>query len=338
MRFDLVHPRVTAGLSAEPGQIVALVGPNGAGKTSLLRALVGLLPVTGMVEVAGRDVSRLPVHERRIGWVPQEPSLFAHLSAIDNVGYPLRAQGLSRSAARREAQHWLDRLDVGELSQRRPAALSGGQLARISLARALAGQPDLLLLDEPLAALDTETRDDVRRLLRRTLAGGSAPVLIVTHDPIDVVALADSLLVLEQGVVIQHGTPSAVAAAPRSTWVAALLGQNAWQGRTDATGLQVNDSHISAAEPLVPGLEALALCQPSAVTLHRQAPSGSARTVMVGEVGDLRSFGGRVRVCVLSDPPITADVTVAAAVDLHLAEGGRVWAALKATEVTLVAL
>jgi ABC-type sulfate/molybdate transport systems ATPase subunit len=338
VRIHITHPRITARLSAEPGEIVALVGPNGAGKTSLLRALVGLLPATGSVELAGRDVSRLPVHQRRIGWVPQEPSLFAHLSARDNVAYPLRTQGHGRVAARSQAQAWLDRLDVGELGQRRPASLSGGQLARVALARALAGEPDLLLLDEPLAALDAETRDDVRRLLRRTLAGGRAPVLVVTHDPIDVVALADSMVVLEQGAVVQQGTPAEVAAAPRSTWVASLLGQNAWQGTTDATGLQVSDGHISAAEPLAAGLPALALCQPSAVTLHREPPVGSARTVLAGAVGDLRSFGGRVRVSVLSEPPITAEITVAAAVDLHLAEGGQVWAALKATEVTLVAL
>jgi ABC-type sulfate/molybdate transport systems ATPase subunit len=338
VRIDVAHPRITAALAAEAGEVVAVVGPNGAGKTSLLRALVGLLPVTGSVELAGRDVSGLPVHERRIGWVPQEPSLFAHLSALDNVGYPLRAQGLGRAAARSRAQEWLDRLDVGELARRRPAHLSGGQLARVSLARALAGEPDLLLLDEPLAALDTETRDEVRRLLRRTLAGGRAPVLVVTHDPIDVVALADSLVVLEGGVVVQQGTPGQVAAAPRSTWIASLLGQNSWPGTTDATGLRVSGGHITAAEPLPVGVSALALCQPSAVTLHREPPGGSARTVMVGEVGELRSFGGRVRVCVLSDPPITAEVTVAAAVDLHLADGGQVWAALKATEVTLVAL
>jgi molybdate transport system permease protein len=338
MRIDLTHPRVTAALTAEPGEIVALVGPNGAGKTSLLRAVAGLLPAVGTVQIAGREVGALPVHERGIGWVPQAPSLFAHLSARDNAAFPLRARGMSRARAREQAQNWLDQLGVGDLASARPMALSGGQVARVSLARALVGEPQLLLLDEPLAALDAEVKDEVRRLLRRTLAGGQASVLVVTHDPVDVVALADTLLVLEQGTVVQHGSPADIAAAPRSTWVAGLLGQNAWHGTTNTTGLLVDGGHIAAAEPLPAGIDALALCQPSAVTLHRAAPEGSARTVLVGEVEGLRSLGGRVRVSVLSRPPVTAEVTVAAAVDLHLAEGGQVWAAVKATEITLVAL
>jgi molybdate transport system permease protein len=328
---------VAATLEAAPGEVVALVGPNGAGKTTLLRVLAGLQPATGSLRLDDREVHGLAPQRRNVGWVPQERLLFAHMSALDNVAYGLRARGVSRASARRTALSWLDRLGVADLAGRRPDALSGGQAARVALARALAPAPGLVLLDEPLAALDASSRDDVRRLLRDTLAGGPAPALIVTHDPVDVVALADRLVVLEKGRVVQAGTPAEVTRAPRSTWIADLLGQNAWRGTTDATGLLVDGGgHITAAEPLPPGLSALALAEPSAVTLHRRRPEGSARTVLQGQIGDLRSLGGRVRVVVHAEPDVTAEVTVAAAADLRLADGGPVFATLKATEVRLV--
>ena len=338
MRASVRTPYVEAALTCEPGEVVAVVGPNGAGKTSLLRALAGLHPSEGSLDLDSREVGALPPYQRGVGWVPQAPSLFAHLSARDNAGYALRSRGLSRRAARAAGQQWLDRLAVGDLGGLRPAALSGGQVARVALARALAGDPALLLLDEPLAALDASTRNDVRRVLRETLAGGPAAVLLVTHDPVDVVALADRLVVLESGRVVQDGTPAQVAAAPRSTWVAGLLGQNAWHGTTAATGLVADGVLLTAAEPLAAGAAALALCEPSAVTLHRERPAGSARNVLAGEVGEIRALGGRVRVTVRSTPQVVAEVTVAAATELSLADGGLVWAAVKATEVRLVAL
>lgn len=329
---------VEAELTVAPGEVVAVVGPNGSGKTSLLRALTGLLSSSGTVTLGGRHIAGLPPEDRRIGWLPQAPSLFPHLTARDNVVFAMRARGGRRAASRAAADDWLVRLGVGEVSAHKPGQLSGGQAARVALARALASAPELLLLDEPLAALDSSTRDEVRRLLRRTLSGGSAPVLLVTHDPVDVAVLADRLVVLEQGRVVQTGTPAEVSAAPRSTWIAGLLGQNGWHGITDATGLIVGEGHICAAEPLPPGLSALALCEPAAVTLHRMQPQGSARTVLRGEVVDVRTIGGRVRVTVASEPPVIGEVTTAAAAELRVADGGQVWASLKATEVRLVAL
>lgn len=338
MRATLTCPLVEATVEAQPGEVVAVVGPNGAGKTSLLRALAGLLPATGTVELDGADVHPLPVHARGVGWVPQAGSLFAHLSAVDNVAYGLRVAGLRRAPARAQALSWLQRLGIADLAHRRPRDLSGGQAARVALARALAPQPRLILLDEPLASLDSETRDDVRRLLRATLSGGSAPALVVTHDVVDVVALADRVLVLEDGRLVQTGTPAEVTSAPRSPWVARLLGLNAWSGTSADGGLLVEGHLLGAAEPLPPGRPALALASPAAVTLHRLPPEGSARTVLTGPVGDLRSIGGRVRVVVRSSPEIVAEVTAAAATELALADGGQVWATVKATEVRLVAL
>lgn len=338
MRAVVDTPFIAAEIAAAAGEVVAIVGPNGAGKTSLLRALAGLSNSQGTLSLRRGEVGHLPPHARGVGWVPQAPSLFAHLSARDNAAYALRTQGVRRRAAQVIAQDWLTQLGIGELGDARPAALSGGQVARVALARALAATPDLLLLDEPLSALDTATRDDVRRLLRSTLSGGPAPVLIVTHDPVDVVALADRLIVIEAGRVIQVGTPAEVATAPRSTWVAGFLGLNAWHGTTDIAGLQVGQGHIAAAEPLAAGISALGLCEPSAVTLHRTQPQGSARTALRGSVGEIRALGGRVRVVVQSTPQVVAEVTTAAAAELHLSDGGEVWAAIKATEVRLVAL
>lgn len=343
MRADLLARAgtfsVRARLHAAPGEVVALVGPNGAGKSTLLRALAGLSPATGTLQLSGQDVLDLPPERRGTGWVPQAGLLFPHLSALDNAAYGLRAQGRSRRQAREQARDWLRRLGVEEQADQRPAALSGGQAQRVALARALAAGPRLVLLDEPLAALDAATRDDVRRLLRRTLAGGPAPVVVVTHDPVDAVVLADRIVVLEAGAVVQDAPAAEVARAPRSPWVAGLLGQNAWRGTGDATGLAVDGGgHITAAEPLPIGTPALALADPAAVALHRCAPAGSPRTVLVGPVEETTALGGRVRVRVASTPPVLAEVTAAAAAELALAGGGHVWATVKATEVRLVAL
>ena len=337
MRAQIVTDRITASLSAAPGEVVAVIGPNGAGKTTLLRALAGLQAATGVLEIDGRDVLALPAHARGVGWVPQDRVLFAHLSALDNVAFGLRARGLGRGAARESAADWLQRLGIAELAARRPAELSGGQAARVALARALAPAPQLVLLDEPLAALDADARDDVRRLLRRTLSGGDAPVLVVTHDPVDVVALADRVVVLEQGVVVQDGTPAELARRPRTTWLAGLLGQNAWRGTTDATGLDVEGGgHLQAADPLPPGRAGLALVEPAAVTVHRQRPETSARNVLAGDVIEVRTMGSRVQVRVSTLPEVTAEVTVAAAAELRLRDGVPVFVSIKATEVRLV--
>ena len=338
MRASVRSPYVELELQVEPGQVVALIGPNGAGKTTALRALAGLGEGTTSLAVDGREVGDLPPHRRGVGWVPQSTALFAHLSALDNAAFALRSRGVRRGPARRQARVWLERLGVADLADAPVTTLSGGQAARVALARALVGDPALLLLDEPLASLDARTRDEVRLLLRATLAGGPAAVLLVSHDPVDVIALADRVVVVEAGRVVQDGTPAEVAAAPRSTWVASLLGQNAWRGTTDATGLRLPDGHVTAAEPLPVGLAALALCEPSSVTLHREPPTGSARTVLSGPVQELRALGGRVRVAVASTPPVVAEITAAAAAGLALAEGGTVWAALKATEIRLVPL
>lgn len=222
-------------LDAAPGTTIAVVGPNGAGKTTLLRALLGLTPrARAALRLGDTDVTTLPPHRRGVAWVPQDGALFPHLNALNNTAYGLRAHGTPRAHARRTAQQWLDRLGVGHLAHRKPAQLSGGQAQRVALARALAARPRLLLLDEPLAALDQTTRAQVRHTLRGHLAEFGGVCLIVTHDPVEAVSLADRVLVLDDGRALQDAPPAEVTRHPRSPWVARMLGRNAWPGTAAA--------------------------------------------------------------------------------------------------------
>ncbi|WP_380792663.1 ABC transporter permease [Streptomyces albidoflavus] len=334
-------------LTAPAGTTIAVVGPNGAGKTTLLRALLGLTPrAHAGVLLGGRDVTRLPTHRREVAWVPQDGALFPHLSALANTAYGLRVRGVPRAEARRQAREWLVRLGVGELAGRRPAQLSGGQAQRVALARALAARPRLLLLDEPLAALDQTTRARVRHTLRRHLTGFGGVCLIVTHDPVEAVSLADRVLVLEGGEAVQDAPPAEVTRHPRSPWVARMLGGNAWEGMAgpggtvELAGGGLLTTAPGEGTPPGPGAPALAVIAPEAVSLHLVRPEGSPRNVWAGTVREVTAVGSRLRVLVTSPevPALVAEITPAAAADLGLTDGTRVWTAVKATEVTVVGL
>lgn len=328
-------------LDAEPGTTIAVVGPNGAGKTTLLRALLALTDrAHARLRLGDTDITDLPPHRRGVAWVPQDGALFPHLSALSNTAYGLRVHGVARGEARHIAQGWLDRLGVGHLAHRRPTQLSGGQAQRVALARALASRPRLLLLDEPLAALDQATRAHVRHTLRRHLDGFGGVCLIVTHDPVEAVSLADRVLVLEQGRAVQDASPAEVTRHPRSPWVARMLGRNAWSGTATPQGLVVTDAltPVIVAEPIRAGTEALAVIAPEAVSLHRDRPTGSPRNSWPGTVREITAVGSRLRVLVSSRhvPDLVAEITPAAAVELELTDGTEVFASVKATEITLV--
>ena len=338
-----------AALTVPAGEVVCVLGPNGAGKTTLLRALAGLLPLTGGRLVLDGQVlddpaagAFLPAHRRPVGVVFQDYLLFPHLSARDNIVFGLRARHRAgRRAARAAADGWLDRLGLAAHGARRPAALSGGQAQRVAIARALAPGPRLLLLDEPLAALDIATRSEVRAQLATTLGTLDASVLMVTHDPLDAMILADRLVILEAGRVVQSGPAAEVARRPRTPYVARLVGLNLYAGTASGDRVALaggGELRVPADVGRVGGDTGdgavLVAIRPTAVALHTEAPShGSPRNVLAGPVEGLEPFGDRVRVTVASTPAIHADITAAALADLRLAPGRLVWATVKATDL-----
>jgi molybdate transport system ATP-binding protein len=326
-------------LEMPPGPVVGLLGPNGAGKTTLLRVLAGLLrPDEGRVVLDGRVLDdtatgeHVPAEERPVGVVFQSYVLFPHLSALENVAFGLRSRGVPKSEARSRAAEWLGRVGLAGFRGHKPKQLSGGQAQRVALARAMATEPRLLLLDEPLAALDASTRLETRRELRRQLDGYDGVRLLVTHDPMEAIALAERLVVLEAGRISQTGTPQEVSEHPRSRYVADLVGVNLYRGR--ATGEEILiGAHGRLVAPDAGHGEVFAVVHPHAVSLWRQPPAGTPRNVWPGTVEALDLEGERVRVRVGGLLPIIAEVTPAAVADLELAGGGTIWASVKATEV-----
>jgi molybdate transport system ATP-binding protein len=326
-------------LDVAPGETLALVGPNGAGKSTCVQVIAGLLPLDrGELRLGATRLDApaarifVPPEHRRLGYLPQQPLLFPHLSVRDNVAYGLWTRGTGRGAARAAAAHWLQRVGLGEFGSRRPHELSGGQGQRVALARALATAPQVLLLDEPLAAVDASARLLLRQELQRHLAAFPGPRVIVTHDAVDAFVLADRIAVLEQGRIVQVGTAATIGCEPRSRYVADLVGLNLLRGsvhdsvftRQGGGTLVVATTHEGPA---------IATVHPRAIALFRDRPSGSPRNVWQAEVAGIEvALAGR-RVRLEGALPLVAEVTAAAVDELGLRPGALVWIALKATEV-----
>jgi molybdate transport system ATP-binding protein len=327
-----------ASVHADAGTTLAILGPNGAGKTTVLRALAGLVPLAGgRVTLEGEVLEDAAVHTwrppdaRRVGFVFQERALFPHLSVLANVAFGLRARGVPRGQAHALAREWLVRVGLSGFEQARPATLSGGQAQRAALARALAPDPRLLLLDEPLEAVDAPARLELRRTLRERLHGFSGVRVLVTHDPLEAAALADRVAILEAGALVQEGVFSEVTARPRSPWVARMAGVNLLRGVAAEGSLRLDTGALAVASD-VRG-PALATIHPRAIAVHREPPTGSPRNVIRGTVAGIDREGDRWRVRITGSIDLVAEVTPAAAAELHLADGGVVYAAVKATEV-----
>jgi molybdate transport system ATP-binding protein len=277
------------------------------------------------------------VPERRsVGVVFQDYLLFPHLSVLENIAFGLRSRGTSRADARRRAREWLARVGLDDRASVKPGALSGGQQQRVALARALVTEPRLLLLDEPLAALDVGTRTELRRELRAHLATFGGARVLVTHDLLDAVALADRLVVLEGGRVAQAGSIADVTSRPRSRYVADLVGANLLLGHASATegGNEValdGGGSVVTADPVAG--DVYVAIQPHSVSLHRARPEGSPRNVWSGRVQGIDLLGDRIRIHVSGDVAVVAEVTPAALADLDLHDGSTVWASVKATEI-----
>ncbi|MFE9096982.1 ATP-binding cassette domain-containing protein [Streptomyces sp. NPDC007264] len=325
--------RLDVALAAAPGDVVALLGPNGAGKTTALRALAGLVPLSGgHLRLDGVTLDRTPPESRPVGVVFQDYLLFPHLTALDNVAFGPRCRGASRARSRETAAAWLERMGLADHAGVKPRRLSGGQAQRVALARALAVRPRLLLLDEPLAALDARTRLEVRAALRRHLAEFEAVAVLVTHDPLDAMVLADRLVVVEHGRVVQEGAPRDIARRPRTDYIAQLVGLNLYRGTADGHTVRLDAGPAITTTEDLSGPVFVAF-PPSAVTLYRDRPSGSsARNLWRCEVAGFETHGDQIRAELTGELPLAADLTTVAAAELGLTPGAPVWATVKAVQ------
>ena len=332
---------LSVSLEIAEGEVVALLGPNGAGKTTTLRAIAGLEPIDqGRIELDGQllddpDAGVLvPPHDREIGVVFQDYLLFAHLTVLDNVAFGLRARGTTTRQARAQAEALLQRVGLADRAGTRPGDLSGGQAQRVALARALAIEPRLLLLDEPLAALDAQTRQRVRSDLHHHLAEYPGARLLVTHDPVDAVVLASRLVIIEDGRVTQTGTTAEVTARPRTRYVADLVGINLLVGADAGDGSVRLDSghHLAVAGPL-PGPEVAIAVRPQSIALSRHEVTGSPRNRWEATVAEIHPDRDRVRVTLAGPVPATAEITPSALAELELRPGTAVWASVKAVDL-----
>ncbi|PPI18385.1 molybdenum ABC transporter ATP-binding protein [Rathayibacter sp. AY1D2] len=298
------------------GETIALLGPNGAGKSTVLELIAGLVRADSGRATAGGDLlfddrRWTPPHRRPVALLAQDPLLFPHLSVRENAAFGPRSAGTGRARSRERAERELAAAGVADLADRRPGSLSGGQAQRVALARALATDPRLLLLDEPLAAVDARTAPVLRRMLREVLADRSA--IVVTHDVLDAWTLADRVLVLHGGRVVEEGPTARVLTRPRTAFTAELAGLELLEGVRTATGLRTADGHeLSgvAAEPVAVGAAVLAAVRPSAVSVGE----GGLRAVIT----DVEQRGDAVRV---RSALLTADVPAADAARLDLAPG-----------------
>ena len=328
---------VSVELTVAQGETVALLGPNGAGKSTVLAVIAGLVrPSSGDVRLGGRSLAGTAPHRRRVALLAQEPLLFPHLSVLENVAFSPRSTGHSARDARQVAERWLSHVGLADLAPRRPQELSGGQAQRVAVARALAAEPELLLLDEPMAALDVSVVPRMRQLLRTVLAGRTA--VMVTHDALDALVLADRVVVIEDGRVAEEGPPAEVLQRPRSAFAAQIAGLNIVRGRWDGGAVVHADAAVRGMTDLdlAVGHDAAAVFSPSAVALYREPPHGSPRNQLAGVITDVEPMGDRVRVrTAVGSLSVAAEVTPAAAADLDLVPGLLVSLVVKATEVAV---
>jgi molybdate transport system ATP-binding protein len=340
--------RLEVEVAVEPGECLALAGPSGAGKTSLLRVAAGLLrPAHGRVEANGEtwlDTARgvyVPAEQRRCGYVFQDYALFPHMSAWQNVAYPLRRLG--RRERRSRAIELLERLGLGERAEARPSSLSGGERQRVALARVLARGPEVLLLDEPLSALDARTRAAAARELADVLRASGAPALLVTHDFTEAAQLGDRVGIIDAGRIVQQGTASELAAAPRSAFVADFTGAVVLTGTASAgadglTHVQLDGGGEVVSADLAKGAVAVSVYPwEIAIEPANEQPHGSAQNRLAVEVLSITTVGNRVRLGLAGPQPLAAEVTQAAVQQLGLRAGGRVTASWKAAATRLVA-
>ena len=331
---------VDVSLDVADGEVVAILGPNGAGKSTVLAAIAGVLRPDAGRALLDDDVlfdvaagAWQPAYARGTALLAQDPLLFPHLDAVDNVAFGPRSAGRTRAQSHTTAMTWLAEVDAAELARRKPSELSGGQAQRIAVARALAAEPRLLLLDEPMAALDITVVPAMRQVLNRVLVGRSA--IIVTHDVLDALLLADRVIVMEGGRIVEAGPTKEVLERPRSTFGAGIAGLNLMRGGSVGSAVRTASGSLVSGltdEPLPEGTDAVAVFNPSAVGVYVEPPTGSPRNVFASTIRELEPRGAQVRV---RTDELSADVTLPVVAELDLVPGKQVFLVVKASEVTI---
>ncbi|UXA20112.1 sulfate/molybdate ABC transporter ATP-binding protein [Mycobacterium sp. SMC-4] len=348
VRAQVADRGLDVDVTLDDGEVLAVLGPNGAGKSTLLQVISGLVrPDLGRVTLGSEVLTDtetatfVPVHARGVAMLSQRPLLFPHMNVLSNVAYGPRCARQSRATARATARRWLEAVDAADLAHRRPAQLSGGQAQRVALARALATEPRVLLLDEPLAALDVSVAPPLRRLLRTVLRDGRRTTVLVTHDLVDALAIADTAIVIDGGNVVESGSVRRVLTVPRSDFAARMAGVNLIPGTVSGPGVirTARGAALSGTGDVETGAPAVALFRPSAVAVHLDLPHGSPRNVFAVTIAEMDVHGSVVRIRGEEQPDggtgLAADITPAAAADLDLQPGKAVYFAVKSQEVEL---
>jgi molybdate transport system ATP-binding protein len=326
-------------LSIPVGRTAALLGPNGAGKSTTVAAIAGLISIErGRIEIGGQSMDNpatgtfAPPEARRVGVVFQDFLLFPHLRVGENVAFGLRSRGVPKRDALQRADEWLDRVGLAGFGRRLPGSLSGGQSQRVALARALITEPDLLLLDEPLSALDVTTRAELRRDLSKHMAGFRGARLFITHDPTEAFLMADEIHIIESGTITQSGSPDDIRMRPHTRYAADLAGSNLVKGRahdglidTGLLGLQIADRNLRG--------QVLLSIPATAISIFIHRPEGSPRNTWQAPISLLEDLGERVRLRIGPPLPLTVEITHQSKVELGLRPGLEVWVSFKATEV-----
>ena len=356
-----------------PGLVTAVVGHNGAGKSTLAQVIAGTLRLDqGSARIGERvvddDATFVPARRRGVAMVSQAPRIFTHMSVLANVAFPLRVRGVGRAEARAAALEQLRAVGIDDLAHKRASDLSGGQAARVAIARALVFRPEVLILDEPTAALDVEATAQVSSVLRQRLTGAGITTLLVSHDIAEVLALASHMIVMGDGCVVEEGEPARVLASPSSVFAARLAGLNIVAGpiamRPGMVGVSVGEGELwaadlsgfdsadagrvdvasgDAADDVVSGGSGqggrVALTfPPEAVALSREESHASPRSVLPGVVAGIDVDGSLVgvRVALAEGVSVTSRVTASAWAELGLGVGDRLWASVKATQVRAI--
>ncbi len=326
-------------LEVADGEVVAVLGPNGSGKSTLLRALAGLQPLSsGRIIVDGIVLDDpgagvlVPPERRSCGLVFQDYLLFPHLTSQANVAFGMRSRGATKSDAAHRAREWLERMGVAEQASVKPARLSGGQAQRVALARALAMHPRLLLLDEPLSALDVGQRGSVRHELRRHLRAFDGSCVLVTHDALDAAAIADRLVIVEDGNVVQVGTFAAVSARPGTNYVAQMAGVNLLRGTVSGSELVLADGMVLQVASPASG-DVFAVIAPRDIAVYIDRPAQGPRNTWATRVSEVHLFGDRARVVFNAPVPLAAEITTVSLSTLGLTEGTPAWVSVKATQI-----